>query len=190
MTVVGREAHTGSTPMVLRANALVGASRMVELVDRIAMAHGPSAVGTVGLIEVKPNPRNVIPGEVFFTSDFRHPDDAVLDVMEATLLAALEEVANELGLGLASQRIWESPAVSFDGECIQSVRNAVAAAGLSNRDIVSGAGHDAAYIARVAPTTIIFVPSEGGLSHNEAEATTFDEVAAGAQILLGAVLEL
>ena len=87
--MTGQEAHTGATPMHLRKNALLGAARMIERVDRIALEHAPSAVGTVGLVEVKPNSRNVIPGEVFFTVDFRHPDDAVLDVMERELFAAV-----------------------------------------------------------------------------------------------------
>lgn len=189
VTVTGREAHTGSTPMNLRANALVGAGRIIEAVDRIAHEHAPYAVGTVGLVEVKPNSRNVIPGEVFFSVDFRHPDDAVLDAMEAKLLPEIDRIAAELGLKAERKRIWESPAVAFDPSCIESVRNATAAAGLPSRDMVSGAGHDAAYIARVAPTTMIFVPCEGGLSHNEAESTSLEECGAGAQILLRAVLD-
>lgn len=189
VTVTGREAHTGSTPMNLRANALVGAGRIIEAVDRIAHEHAPYAVGTVGLVEVKPNSRNVIPGQVFFTVDFRHPHDAVLDEMEAKLLPAIDSITAELGLQVERKKIWDVPAVAFDAKCIQSVRTATAAAGFPSRDMVSGAGHDAAYIARVAPTTMIFVPCEGGLSHNEAESTSLDECAAGTQILLSAVLD-
>ncbi|MDJ1159348.1 M20 family metallo-hydrolase [Chelatococcus sp. SYSU_G07232] len=189
VNLTGREAHTGSTPMTLRRNALVGAARLVERVDRIAHAHAPSAVGTVGLMEVKPNSRNVIPGHVFFTVDFRHPNDAVLDEMEKAFFAAVEEVASALKLESDAGKIWESPAVRFDADCIAAVRSATERAGLPARDMVSGAGHDAAYIARVAPTTMIFVPCAGGLSHNEEESTSFDECAAGAQVLLGAVLD-
>jgi N-carbamoyl-L-amino-acid hydrolase len=175
--------------MHLRANALLGAARVVERVNAIALEHAPSAVGTVGLVEVKPNSRNVIPGHVFFTVDFRHPDDAVLDEMEAKLIRAVEEIAREIGLEAAPKKVWDSPAVRFDPDCIAAVRKGTEKAGYPTRDMVSGAGHDAAYIARVAPTTMIFVPCEGGLSHNEAESTTFDECAAGAQVLLNAVLE-
>ncbi len=187
--LTGREAHTGSTPMHLRKNALVGAARLVERVDRIALEHAPSAVGTVGLIEAKPNSRNVIPGHVFFTVDFRHPEDAVLDEMERKLMAAVPEVAAAIGLEHQVRKVWDSPAVKFDPDCIAAVRKGTEKAGLPSRDMVSGAGHDAAYVARVAPTTMIFVPCAGGLSHNEAESTTFDECAAGAQVLLNAVLE-
>jgi beta-ureidopropionase / N-carbamoyl-L-amino-acid hydrolase len=187
--LTGREAHTGSTPMNLRANALLGAARVVERVDQIALEHAPSAVGTVGLVEVKPNSRNVIPGHVFFTVDFRHPDDAVLDQMERKLLESVPTIAQEIGLEPEVNKVWDSPAVRFDPNCIAAVRTGIEKVGLPAREMVSGAGHDAAYIARVAPTTMIFVPCAGGLSHNEAESTTFEECSAGAQVLLNAVLE-
>jgi beta-ureidopropionase / N-carbamoyl-L-amino-acid hydrolase len=189
VTVTGRDAHTGSTPMTLRRNALVGAARLVEAVDRIAHDHAPSAVGTVGLMEVKPNSRNVIPGEVFFTVDFRHPDDAALERMEAALIQAVETIPAALGLDVAWKKVWDSPAVRFDPDCIAAVRSGAEKAGFAMRDMVSGAGHDAAYVARVAPTTMIFVPCAGGLSHNELESTSFDECAAGAQVLLNAILD-
>lgn len=187
--LTGREAHTGSTPMNLRANALLGAARVVERVDRIALEHAPSAVGTVGLVEVKPNSRNVIPGHVFFTVDLRHPDDAVLDQMERKLLESVPDIAQEIGLEPEVKKVWDSPAVRFDPDCIAAVRTGIEKVGLPAREMVSGAGHDAAYIARVAPTTMIFVPCAGGLSHNEAESTTFEECSTGAQVLLNAVLE-
>jgi N-carbamoyl-L-amino-acid hydrolase len=187
VTVTGREAHTGSTPMQLRKNALVGASRLVEAVDRIAKSRAP-AVGTVGLLEVKPNSRNVIPGEVFLTVDFRHPQSAVLDEIEAEWAQAVARLAAESGLVVDSKRIWDSPPVAFDPECIACVREGAERAGLPAREIISGPGHDAAYISRIAPTTMIFVPCKDGISHNEAESTTFDECAAGAQVLLNAVL--
>jgi N-carbamoyl-L-amino-acid hydrolase len=189
VSLTGREAHSGSTPMVLRCDALIGAARLIDRVENIALEYPPSAVGTVALVEVKPNSRNVIPGHVFFTVDFRHPEDAVLDDMEQKLFAAVEEVARTIGLEADARKIWESPAVKFDADCIAAVRRAAEKAGYSTQDMVSGAGHDAAYIARVAPTTMIFVPSAGGLSHNEAEATSLEECAAGAQVLLGAVLD-
>jgi N-carbamoyl-L-amino-acid hydrolase len=175
--------------MRLRKNALLGAARMIERIDAIAREHAPDAVGAVGLIENKPNSRNVVPGEVFFTVDFRHPDDKVLDVMEAKFRAAPPEVMTPLKLNYKEARIWDSPAVKFAPDLIDCVRVGTEKAGFKSRDIISGAGHDAAYIARVAPTTMIFVPCAGGISHNEAESTSFDECAAGAQVLLNAVLE-
>jgi N-carbamoyl-L-amino-acid hydrolase len=189
VTVTGQEAHTGATPMRLRRNALLGAAAMIERIDAIAHEHAPYAVGSVGLIENKPNSRNVIPGEVFFTVDFRHPDDKILDAMEEKFRAALAAVMARLNLTYGETRIWNSPAVKFAPELIDCVRIGAAKAGFTSRDIISGAGHDAAYIARIAPTTMIFVPCADGISHNEAEATSFDECAAGAQVLLNAVLE-
>ncbi len=189
ITITGQEAHTGTTPMGLRKNALLGAARMIERIDAIAREHAPEAVGTVGLIENRPNSRNVIPGEVFLTVDFRHPTDSVLDAMETKLRAALGEVAAALQLTYSEARIWQSPPVKFAPELIECVRIGAQKAGFRSRDMISGAGHDAAYVARVAPTTMIFVPCAGGISHNEAESTSFDECAAGAQVLLNAVLE-
>jgi N-carbamoyl-L-amino-acid hydrolase len=187
ITVRGQDAHTGATPMYLRKNALVGAARSIEAVDAIGQKHQPG-VATVGLIENKPNSRNVVPGEVFLTVDLRHPDESVLDVMEAELRGALESAVLPLALTYEEQRIWSSPAVKFAPELIECVRGAATKSGFPLREMVSGAGHDAAYIARVAPTTMIFVPCEGGLSHNEAELTKPEECAAGAQVLLDAVL--
>jgi N-carbamoyl-L-amino-acid hydrolase len=175
--------------MRLRKNALLGAARLVDRIDAIAREHPPDAVGTVGLLENRPNSRNVIPGEVFFSVDFRHPDDAVLDAMETKLRAALGDILQPLGLSYSETRIWDSAPVKFAPELIECVRIGAEKAGLTARDMISGAGHDAAYIARVAPTTMIFVPCLGGISHNEAEWTSQDQCAAGAQVLLNAVLE-
>ncbi|MBX6424911.1 MAG: M20 family metallo-hydrolase [Variibacter sp.] len=187
--VTGQDAHTGATPMHMRRNALLGAARLVDRVDAIALAHAPLAVGTVGMMEVRPNSRNVVPGEVFLTVDLRHPESAVLDSMERALVASLSEICDPLGLRVSMERIADAPPVRFDPDCVASVRAAAAAAGYATRDIVSGAGHDAAYVARVAPTAMIFVPSRGGISHNEAEFSSKEQCAAGAQVLLQAVLD-
>jgi len=189
VTLTGQDAHTGATPMHLRKNALLGAARVIERVEAIAGAHAPSGVGTVGLIENKPNSRNVVPGEVFFCVDLRHPDGNALDRMEAAFEAALREICQPLGLGVAMQKIWHQPEVRFDPDCVASVRTAAALSGYSARDMVSGAGHDAAYVSRVAPAAMIFVPCRGGISHNEAEFTAKEQCAAGAQVLLQAVLD-
>lgn len=188
VTVTGQEAHTGATPMLLRKNALLAASRMIDATDKVGMDNLPG-VASVGLIENRPNSRNVVPGEVFFTVDLRHPDEAVLDKMEAAFRAALPEIATRTKVTFEEKCIWKSPAVKFAPDLIDCVRFGADKAGYSTREMASGAGHDAAYIARVAPTTMIFVPCEGGLSHNEAESTTLEECASGAQVLLNAVLE-
>jgi beta-ureidopropionase / N-carbamoyl-L-amino-acid hydrolase len=187
VTVRGQESHTGATPMGLRKNALLGASRMIEAIHQVGMAHLPG-VASVGLIENRPNSRNVVPGEVFFTVDLRHPDESVLDKMERAYQEALPKIAAELRLELEEKRIWNSPAVKFAPELIECVRAGAAKAGYTSRDMASGAGHDAAYINRVAPTTMIFVPCLGGISHNEAESTTLEECGAGTQVLLNAVI--
>ena len=189
VTVTGEAAHTGATPMRLRKNALLGAARLVDRINAIAEAHAPSALGAVGLMEVKPNSRNVVPGEVFLCVDLRHPDAAVLDRLEAEYTGSLREICDPLGLAVTSACIWDQPPVRFDEGCVASVRRAAEASGFSAREIVSGAGHDAAYISRVAPTAMIFVPCRGGVSHNEAEFTAKEQCAAGAQVLLQAVLD-
>ena len=189
VTVTGAESHAGSTPMLLRHDALFAASRMIAAVHAAALAHAPDAVGTVGLIESSPNSRNVIPGSVFFTVDFRHPDDTVVAAMEEELRQEIDQIASEARVHAAVARVWDSPAVRFDEGCIASVEEAARSLGHPARRIVSGAGHDSAYVARVAPTTMIFVPCAGGLSHNEAESAEPEHVAAGANVLLRAVLD-
>ena len=187
VTVTGQESHTGATPMGLRKNALLGAARMIEAIHQVGMNNLPG-VASVGLIENRPNSRNVVPGEVFFTVDLRHPDEKVLDKMEAEYQAALPRIAAETGVAVEEKRIWISPAVKFAAPLIDCVREGARQAGFTTREMASGAGHDAAYIARVTPTTMIFVPCLGGISHNEAESTTLEECAAGGQVLLNAVL--
>jgi N-carbamoyl-L-amino-acid hydrolase len=189
VTVTGQDAHTGATPMRLRKNALLGAARIVERINAIAEAHAPDALGAVGLMEVRPNSRNVVPGEVFFCVDLRHPDAAVLDRLETEYTASLREICDPLGLTVSSTRIWDQPPVRFDANCVAAVRRAAEVSGFSAREIVSGAGHDAAYVSRVAPTAMVFVPCRGGVSHNEAEFTAKEQCAAGAQVLLQAVLD-
>jgi beta-ureidopropionase / N-carbamoyl-L-amino-acid hydrolase len=187
VTATGQESHTGATPMGLRKNALLAAARMIDAIDQVGMAHLPG-VASVGLIENRPNSRNVVPGEVFFTVDLRHPDEKILDQMEAAMRAALAKIATAAHVTFEEKCIWKSPAVKFAPALIDCVRVGTKQAGLKSRDMASGAGHDAAYIARVAPTTMIFVPCLGGISHNEAESTTLEECGAGAQVLLNAVL--
>jgi N-carbamoyl-L-amino-acid hydrolase len=186
--VRGQDAHTGATPMHLRKNALLGAARLVERVDAIARSHAPQAVGTVGRLEVKPSSPNVVPGEVFFTVDLRHPDALVLDEMQQAWTAAAYAVTDELGLEVEIAKILDQPPVRFDADCIACVRDGARAAGFAPREIVSGAGHDAGYVSRVAPSAMVFVPCRGGISHNEAEYASPEHCAAGAQVLLQAVL--
>ena len=188
VTVTGQDSHAGTTPMPRRKDALLGAARMVEAVSEIARAQSPLGVGTVGVLEVKPGSPNVVPGEVFHNVDLRHPDMVALDAMEAKLTEAAGRIGGALGLAIAVKKIWDQPPVRFDQACIAALRDAAQASGFSSREIVSGAGHDAAYVARVAPTAMIFVPCRDGISHNEAEFSSKEQCAAGAQVLLQAVL--
>ncbi len=189
ITLTGQEAHAGPTPMARRRDALVGAARAVEAVNRIGLENAPHACATVGMLNTYPNSRNTIPGRVFFTVDFRHPDDAVLSAMDQELRASVLAIAERTGLTAEINQIWYSPPVAFAEPCIEAVRTAVARHDYSHRDMISGAGHDACYLARVAPTAMIFVPCEDGISHNEIENATKEDIAAGAEILLHAMLE-
>jgi len=190
ITLTGKESHTGTTPMPMRRNAGLGMARVTELVDRIAWKHAPDAVGAVGQCDIHPNSRNVIPGRAVFTIDFRSPHLETLRAMEVELEAGLDRIAEELGLEAEIETVGGFDPVIFDPGCVGAVRRAAARLGLSHRDIVSGAGHDACQIVRVAPTAMIFCPCVDGLSHNEAEAITPDWAERGTNVLLHAALEL
>ncbi|GGA44550.1 Zn-dependent hydrolase [Pelagibacterium lentulum] len=189
VTLTGKDSHTGSTPMPMRKNAGLGMARMTELVHQIAMSHQPEAVGAIGHCDVYPNSRNVIPGKVVFTIDFRSPHQDVLDAMKARFEAEAPKIAEELGLGFEIEVTGHFDPVTFDENCVAAVRNAAERLGYSHRDLVSGAGHDACWINRVYPTAMVMCPCVDGLSHNEAEDISKEWAAAGADVLLHAVLE-
>ncbi|WP_282610633.1 Zn-dependent hydrolase [Pelagibius sp. Alg239-R121] len=188
VTMTGAESHAGTTPMNRRKDALLGASKVVAAVNDIAMKHAPNAVTTVGLMQVSPNSRNTIPGEVFFAVDLRNPEDEALSAMAAELTEICEKVCSEDGLELDLKEIWYSPPIAFDADCVAAVRNGASSENFAHRDIISGAGHDACYISRVAPTGMIFVPCEDGISHNEVENATPEDLAAGCNVLLQAMV--
>ncbi len=189
VNVIGQDAHAGPTPMERRKDALVGAARMVGEINRIGLAHTPFGRATVGLLNPIPNSRNVIPGKVFFTIDFRNPNEDALTAMDAEMRASLAKIAAEQGLEIEITQIWHSPVVTFHDKCVGAVRNATKRLGFSNMEIVSGAGHDACYINRVAPTGMIFIPCEDGISHNEIENAAPADCAAGCNVLLHAMVE-
>jgi N-carbamoyl-L-amino-acid hydrolase len=189
VTVTGQEAHAGPTPMRRRRDALVSAARMIGMVNRIGHAHAPNACATVGFVQVSPNSRNTIPGRVFFTVDFRHPEDAVLTEMDRELRAACTQAAASQNLDAAVEEFWHFPPTPFDPALVGRVREAAKALGYPHQDIISGAGHDAVYMARVAPSAMVFVPCKGGISHNEIEDAAPADLAAGCNVLLNALLE-
>ena len=188
--VTGRESHAGTTPMPRRADAMVACARLALEVQKVALAHAPTAVGTVGRVEVEPNSPNVIPGVVRMTVDLRHHDDATLAAMEAQMYAAVDRVAAGEKVQIATKKLHDIAAVRFHPDCVAAVRAAAEALGHAHRDIISGAGHDAVHMSRIAPSAMIFVPCKDGLSHNEAESATLEHCAAGAQVLLEAALAL
>ncbi|BAQ70159.1 allantoate amidohydrolase [Rhodovulum sulfidophilum] len=188
-TLTGREAHTGSTPMAMRVNAGLAAARIFEMVQEVAMAAQPNAVGGVGQMQFSPNSRNVLPGTVVFTVDIRTPDQAKLDGMRAEIETRAAAICADLGVGCSVEPVGHFDPVTFTPDLVGAVRNAAGKLGYSHMDIVSGAGHDACWAAKVAPTTMIMCPCVGGLSHNEAEEISKDWAAAGTDVLCHAVLE-
>ncbi|AML53439.1 Zn-dependent hydrolase [Falsihalocynthiibacter arcticus] len=189
VTITGKDSHTGSTPMPMRRDAGLGLAHVLELVNQIAMSHAPHAVGAAGHIDVYPNSRNVIPGKVVFTVDFRSPDLAVIQDMEARLREGAQAICDEMGLGVSFEKTGGFDPVTFDETCVTAVRNAAERLGYSHRDLISGAGHDACWINRMAPTAMVMCPCVDGLSHNEAEEISQEWATAGTDVLLHAVLE-
>ncbi len=189
ITVTGKDAHTGSTPMPMRKNAGLAMARILEEVDEIAWSRAPHAVGAAGHIDVFPNSRNVIPGKVVFTVDFRSPELEVITDMENRLRVAAEDIVEEMGLEIEFEKVGGFDPVKFDDGCVAAVRDAAERLGYSHTDIISGAGHDACWINRVAPTAMVMCPCVDGLSHNEAEEISKDWAAAGADVLFHAVVE-
>lgn len=188
-TLTGKEAHTGSTPMTMRVNAGLAMARIMEMVQEVAMAAQPGAVGGVGQVKFSPNSRNVLPGTVVFTVDIRSPDQAKLDGMRATIEKRAAEISAELGVGCAVEAVGHFDPVTFDPTLVGRVRGAAEKLGYSHMNIISGAGHDACWAAKVAPSTMVMCPCVGGLSHNEAEEISKDWAAAGCDVLLHAVVE-
>ena len=189
VTLIGRESHTGSTPMPMRKNAGLGMAKITNLVHEIAMSHQPDAVGAVGQCNVYPNSRNIIPGKVVFTIDFRSPSFDTQNDMEKRLYEGAKSICNDLDLELEIEKVGHFDPVTFDKECVSKIRGAAERLGYSYRDIISGAGHDACWINKVAPTAMVMCPCVDGLSHNEAEEISQDWAVAGSNVLFHAVLE-
>ena len=189
VTLTGRESHTGSTPMSMRLNAGLGMARITELVHTIAMKNQPEAVGAVGHCDVYPNSRNIIPGKCVFTIDFRSPSFDTQESMEKELREGAEKIAKELKLELEIEKAGHFDPVTFDETCVTAVRNAAERLGYSHRNLISGAGHDACWINKVAPAAMVMCPCVDGLSHNEAEEISKDWASKGANVLFQAVLE-
>ena len=189
VTLTGKESHTGSTPMPKRRNAGLGMARVTELVHEVAMDYQPNAVGAIGHVEVYPNSRNIIPGKCVFTIDIRSPSKETLDTMRERIEDGIDTIAEALDIDVSVDEVGHFDPVTFDVTCVKAVRDAAERLGLSHTDIVSGAGHDACWINRVAPTAMVMCPCVDGLSHNEAEEITKEWATNGANVLLQAVVE-
>jgi len=189
VTLTGKEAHTGSTPMPKRRNAGLGMARVIELVHEIAMDYQPDAVGAVGHMQAYPNSRNIIAGRTVFTIDIRSPEKEVLDAMDGRIREGIDTICDALDIKYEIEQVGHFDPVTFDKNCVKAIRDAAERLGYSHRNIVSGAGHDACWINRVAPTAMVMCPCVDGLSHNEAEEITREWAAAGADVLFHAVVE-
>ncbi|WP_370303509.1 Zn-dependent hydrolase [Pseudooceanicola sp.] len=187
-TLTGKEAHTGSTPMAMRVNAGLAMARILEMVQEVAMAAQPGAVGGVGQMQFAPNSRNVLPGKVVFTVDIRSPDQAKLDGMRAEIEQRAADICAEIGVDCAVEPVGHFDPVTFTPELVENVRSAAERLGYSHMNLISGAGHDACWAAKVAPATMVMCPCVDGLSHNEAAEITPDWATAGAEVLFPAVL--
>lgn len=188
--VVGFESHAGTTPMPLRRDALCALSEIVLAAERIARDHGPSAVATIGQASIANPSRNVIPGEITFTLEFRDPQSETLDALNSEIRNAISEIAERRRVEITLEQIWRKEPVVFTPEIVEKVEAAAKALGLSHRRMISGAGHDACNLAKTIPTAMIFVPCKDGISHNELEDATPEDCAAGANVLLHTVLSL
>ncbi|MDH3668622.1 MAG: Zn-dependent hydrolase [Paracoccaceae bacterium] len=189
VTVTGKESHTGSTPMAMRRNAGRGLAQITELVHEIAMKHQPNAVGAIGHIDIYPNSRNIIPGRAVFTIDFRSHVLETLEAMVAELMEKAPKLCEDLGVDFTSEIVGQFDPPAFDEGCVAAVRDAAEQLGYSHMNLVSGAGHDACWVNRVAPTSMVMCPCVDGLSHNEAEEISPEWAEKGANVLFHAVVE-
>lgn len=186
--IYGQDSHAGTTPPSARKDALVAAARVVTLVDQLMRARGEDGRGTIGFLQIAQPSRNVVPGEVRFSVEFRHPVDAEITTLAETFPAEAAKLVAETGCRLDLTELFRIPAQPFDPSCVDLVRQATQRLGFSSREIISGAGHDAVYVARSVPTAMIFTPCKDGLSHNEAESILPEEAEAGCQVLFEAVV--
>ena len=191
--VTGMEAHAGPTPMALRQDALQVAAALMQEVVACAHRHPHNGQnhgrGTVGMVQVHPNSRNVIPGRVKFSIDLRNASDALCEAMDADIRAVAAKLSGESGLPIEITPVSAYPAQPFHAECVDAVARAAQRLGYSSMPVVSGAGHDAVYMARLAPAGMIFIPCKDGISHNEIEDAKPAHITAGCNVLLHAMLE-
>lgn len=187
VTLEGFSAHAGTTPMGSRRDALTAFAELALAVEQIGIARNPDGRATIGMAQVIPGSRNVVPGRVECSVEFRHPQSSALEAMEQALRHAADTLARR-GVQAQIERIFDYAPIAFNAQCLARSEQAVQMLGYSARRMVSGAGHDTCYISKVAPASMIFIPCEKGISHNEAENILPTWAEKGANVLLHSVL--
>lgn len=189
VTLIGKEAHTGSTPMNMRSNASLAMAKIIDAAHEFAIDNQPNTAVSVAKVDFSPNSRNVLPGRVVFTIDIRAASQDKFYKLCNDIEAKVYKIASELNVGCSIELVGHYNPVAFDNQLVSVIRNVSNKLGYSNIDICSGAGHDAFWISNVARAAMIMCPCVDGLSHNEDESISSEWAAAGANVLLHAVLD-
>ena len=190
LIIEGQPVHAGPTPMEVRRDPFMGALPILEYCYELAAKYAPWGRATFGDIKAEPGSRNTVPEKLVVNVDLRHPDPAILDEMDRQFRDFVAKTCAEKNLDGRVEELWHMPVTEFDPDCVEAVRSATAELGYSNMEMVSGAGHDSLYVAKVAPTSMIFVPCKDGISHNEAEDAKQEDLEAGCNVLLHAMLKM
>lgn len=188
--LTGQAAHTGTTPISYRKDALAAAAYIIDAVRELGQRAEPHGRATVASLRITPNARSVIADKVVLTADCRNTQGAELEEMHAELLKSFEVSARKANVQVKWRNYWSVAPTRFDETCLATIRRAAGALGYTHADLYSGAGHDAMHIARIAPSAMIFIPCKDGLSHHEAESITPEQAEAGANVLLYSIVEL
>jgi len=184
----GSPVHAGPTPMEMRQDPVKAMHRIIARIYELTENRAPQSRATFGDIIVSPGSRNTVPEQIKLAVDIRHPDESVLEAMEQEMRKAAKEEASKADVQASIDVIWRSPSVTFDQNCLNDIRRSVELLEMPHIEMISGAGHDSVYVSRVAPTAMIFVPCERGISHNEAENAEPEHLTAGANVLFHAIL--
>ena len=190
LTLIGQPVHAGPTPMTQRQDPIAGMSAICNELYELAEAFAPWARVTFGDVNIEPGSRNTVPEKLVLAVDLRHPEEHILTEMDTKFREIVSRHCQQKALEYTIHDEWHSPAINFSDECISAVANSVQSYGYSHQAMFSGAGHDSVYVSKVAPTAMIFIPCEEGISHNEEENATYDDIAAGCNVLLGAVTRM
>ena len=190
LTITGSPVHAGPTPMETRRDPFMALHAVISKLYAMAAGYGPDSRVTFGDINAMPGSRNTVPERLVLAVDLRHPDQSTLEQMDQSFRSIASECCQQYQLGCDIRDEWHSPAVSFAQSCIEAVESSVQNSGYSYKRMFSGAGHDSVYVSRVVPTSMIFIPCRDGISHNEAEYASPEDIEAGANVLLNSLLRL